>query len=301
MGQMKDISIIIVNYNTKHVLQPCIDSIVSLTHGVSYEIIVVDNGSTDGSEEMFSNDQRIIWMPMRENLGFGKANNAGLQKACGKYIFFLNSDTLLVNNAIKIFYDYACKQDGHTGAIGCILEDRQGHPIHSYGRYPRMRDDISKLIINPIKKALHIYQEPPPALPETSMNVEYVTGADLFVDRAILEECGAFAPAFFMYCEEAEMQYRFEKRGYKNMLIHGPRIIHLEGEGGKDGKSSKFLRDCLRQQKSEYIYFKLTHPHWQYLAYRVVHPILRQTLWFNPHVSMHDKWAVFQQLFVKID
>ena len=99
--------------------------------------------------------------------------------------------------------------------------------------------------------------------------------------------------------EEAEMEYRFRRHGYDNILLRGPRIIHLEGEGGKDGKSSKFLRDCLRQQKSEYIYFKLTRPRWKYLLYRIGHPLLRQTLWLNPNVTVADKWKVVKQLFTK--
>ena len=90
-----NVSIIIVNYNTLHVLKPCIDSIVNQTHDVEYEIIVVDNGSTDGSIEALSTDERVTLIPMGENLGFGRANNQGLKISKGKYIFFLNSDTLL--------------------------------------------------------------------------------------------------------------------------------------------------------------------------------------------------------------
>lgn len=296
---MKDVSIIIVNYNTLHVLQPCIDSIERHTSGVNYEIIVVDNGSTDGSHEALSHDTRIKYLPTGENLGFGKANNYGLREATGKYIFFLNSDTLLLNNAIKMLLDFAEQYEGHLGALGCILEDRQGNAIHSHGPFPKMRDDFTKLLLTPLRKALHIYHEASPALPDTWMKVDYVTGADLFVRRDVLDRCGAFHPAFFMYCEEAEMEYRFHRHGYDNILLRGPRIIHLEGEGGKDGKSSKFLRDCLRQQKSEYIYFKLTRPRWKYLLYRIGHPLLRQTLWLNPNVTMADKWKVVKQLFTK--
>lgn len=294
---MKDVSIIIVNYNTLHVLQPCIDSIVEHTTGVDYEVIVVDNGSTDGSADAMASDKRILWVPTGENLGFGRANNVGLQHAGGEYVFFLNSDTLLRNNAIGMMLDFARSYEGRLGALGCILEDRQGQPIHSYGRFPRMRDDFTKLIWTPIKKALHLYRQQPTPLPDHYMAVEYVTGADLMVKREVIDRCGAFHPAFFMYCEEAEMEYRFKQKGYENILLRGPRIVHLEGEGGKDGKSSKFLRDCLRQQRSEYIYFKLTHPRWQYYLYRVVHPVLRQTMWLNPNVSAADKWKVCKELF----
>lgn len=294
-----EVSIIIVNYNTLHVLRPCIDSIVSHTKDISYEIIVVDNGSTDGSEEALSHDSGVTYVPTGENLGFGKANNAGLKYAHGRYVFFLNSDTLLVNNAIKMMADFARNYTGRLGALGCILENRSGEPIHSYGSFPRMRDDFRNLLADPVKKALHLYKEQPTVWPDDYMRVDYVTGADLMVDRKVLDECGAFHPAFFMYCEETEMERRFHLHGYDNILLRGPRIIHLEGESSRDGKTSQFLRDCLRQQKSQYIYFKLTRPCWKYYLYRIIHPIMRQTLWLNPKVSMADKLKLMRQLFVK--
>ena len=100
-----DVSIIIVNYNTKQVTQSCINSIVEHSHGFSYEIILVDNHSTDGSYALFSNDARIKYVYNEKNVGFGQANNIGYQYSTGDFIFLLNSDTLLLNNAIKLFYD----------------------------------------------------------------------------------------------------------------------------------------------------------------------------------------------------
>ena len=295
-----DISVIIVNYNTLHVIKPCIESIVTLTHDVSYEIIVVDNGSTDGSAEQLSSDPRIRFIATGENLGFGKANNIGIKHAKGDLLFFLNSDTLLVNNALKMLSDFATQFNGRLGALGCVLEDTKGNAIHSYGPFPTMSYDWKKLVWIPIKKALHIYKEAETVYPDTWLRVDYVTGADMLVSRHVLEECGTFHPAFFMYFEESELQHRFHQHGYDNVIVRGPRIIHLEGEGSNDGKTSKFLRDTYRQQKSEYIYFRLTEPYWKYVMYRIVHPILRQTVWLNPHVSLADKWTFVKQLFVRI-
>jgi len=297
---MTNVSIIIVNYNTLHVLKPCIDSIVEQTHDVSYEIIVVDNGSTDESLETLSDDSRVILIPTGENLGFGRANNKGLEQAKGKYIFFLNSDTLLKNNAIKMLYDFAEQYQDKLGALGCILEDRQGNRIHSYGQFPKMSDDFQKFLWIPILKGLRLYHQPAIKYPERWVKVDYVTGADLFISRQVLDTCGAFHPAFFMYYEESEMEHRFQRSGYANILLNGPQIIHLEGEGGKDGKSSKFLRDTYRQERSLFIYFKLTEPCWKYYLYRIVHPVLRQTVWLNPNVSLADKWTFIKQLFVSI-
>ena len=133
------------------------------------------------------------------------------------------------------------------------------------------------------------------------MKVDYVTGADLFVSRLVIEECGAFHPAFFMYFEETEMERRFMLHGYDNILLNGPRIVHLEGEAGNDGTTSKFIRDTFRQQRSEYLYFKLTAPRWKYRLYRILHPLLRQTVWLYPHLSLSDKWKYVKQLFVTIN
>ena len=294
------VSVIIVNYNTLHVLRPCLDSIIEQTAGIDYEIIVVDNGSTDGSIEALSGDNRVILIPTGENLGFGRANNRGVEQAKGDYIFFLNSDTLLKNNAIKMLYDFAQQYQGKLGALGCILEDRQGNRIHSYGQFPKMRGDFQKFLWIPILKGLRLYHQPAIEYPKHWMKVDYVTGADLFVSRQVLDACGSFHPAFFMYYEESEMQHRFHLLGYDNILLNGPEIVHLEGEGGKAGKQSKFIRDTYRQERSLFIYFKLTEPRWKYYLYRIIHPVLRQTVWLNPNVSLHDKWAFVKQLFVSI-
>ena len=294
------VSVIIVNYNTLHVLRPCLDSIIEQTAGIDYEIIVVDNGSTDGSIEALSGDNRVILIPTGENLGFGRANNRGVEQAKGDYIFFLNSDTLLKNNAIKMLYDFAQQYQGKLGALGCILENRQGNRIHSYGQFPKMRGDFQKFLWIPILKGLRLYHQPAIEYPEHWMKVDYVTGADLFVSRQVLDECGSFHPAFFMYYEESEMQHRFQLHGYDNILLNGPEIVHLEGEGGKAGKQSKFIRDTYRQERSLFIYFKLTEPRWKYYLYRIIHPVLRQTVWLNPNVSLHDKWTFVKQLFVSI-
>ena len=122
-----DVSIIIVNYNTCRMTAECIDSVFEKTHGIDFEIILVDNASTDGSREHFAGDSRITYIYNDENLGFGRANNAGIERARGRYVFLLNSDTLLIGNAIKTLCDHL---DAHpeTGAAAATYSTETARP-----------------------------------------------------------------------------------------------------------------------------------------------------------------------------
>ena len=112
-----NVSIIIVNYNTSNLLKDCLCSIIEKTQFIEYEIIVVDNNSGDDSvamvEQQFTNVKLI---KNNINLGFGKANNIGYTYAKGKYLFLLNTDTLLINNAIKILFDFM--EDPKHSSVG---------------------------------------------------------------------------------------------------------------------------------------------------------------------------------------
>lgn len=193
-----DVSIIIVNYNTKQLTCQCIDSIYEKTNGVSFEIIVVDNNSTDGSQELLSHDNRIVFIEAGENLGFGKANNLGVEKSNGKFIFFLNSDTILVNNAIKCFYDYSINhQQLKLGAIGCLLENSDGEKVHSYGFFPTKHSLFTNYIKAGFRLIFHKTKKPVGySIDCDEEKVDYVTGADIFVDRNVIDNYGGFDPDF---------------------------------------------------------------------------------------------------------
>lgn len=120
-----DVSVIIVNYNTYELTSACIESIIKNTTNISYEIIVVDNASTDGSKDRFETDSRIKYIYSEKNGGFGYGNNRGIEIAKGAYLLLLNSDTLLVNNAIEEFFKYAISNSLRT-IYGCYLQGPDG-------------------------------------------------------------------------------------------------------------------------------------------------------------------------------
>ena len=225
-----DISVIIVNYNTYDLTSACIQSIIDHTDGLSYEIIVIDNASTNGSKKRFEIDTRIKYIYSDKNGGFGYGNNLGIAVAKGDYFFLLNSDTLLLNNAIGEFFKYAKSHNPKT-IYGCYLQGDDGSYRSSFFYFPAFTiKNFLKRIVKP-----HNYQ------PDyTNREVECICGADMFIPRQAIEEAGVFDDNIFLYGEEGELQYRMMKKGYKRMLINLPKIVHLEGESSGNTARYKY-------------------------------------------------------------
>lgn len=262
-----NVSVIIVNYNTMRLTQNCIDSIFEKTEGISFEVILVDNASTDGSKEHFEKDNRIMYVYCDRNLGFGRANNIGFERAKGDYLFFLNSDTLLINNALFEFYSYMESVTETICCVGCELVDNLGKPSYSFGFFPSIRFFLGKILqlyhINRIHSPC-TYQGKHP------LTVDYSSGADMFIRRKVIEECGLFDPDFFMYFEEVEMQNRFSLKGYHSQIINTPQIIHLLGASEtKKAKKSGVIN--LKELESRYIYCRKVFNKPKYLLMSILH------------------------------
>ncbi len=230
-----DVSVIIVNYNTLKLTKNTIDSVIEKTKGINCEIILVDNASTDGSLEFFEKEysNSINFIKNSENLGFGRANNKGIEIAKGKYIFLLNSDTLLINNAIKLLFDFM-EENSNCGACGGNLFNIDLNPVHSFiaeKPYISLKTEfnvylnfIQKLRYRILKKRNDFNYKSKP------IEVGCITGADLMIRKEILDRIGYFDEDFFMYSEECELEYRIAKQGYKIISVPTAKIIHLEGK-----------------------------------------------------------------------
>ena len=248
----KDVSIIFVNYKTKDLTIGAIKSVRKKTNGINYEIFVVDNNSQDGSIEAIEQEfpgTNIIKNP--ENSGFGSANNLAIKQAQGKYILCLNTDTLLINNSIKELFDYM-EKNPTVGACGGALYDAEQKPTHSGGLFPNLLNIILLSKLRYVFKNLY-ENRLGTKLPYEKM--EYVTGADIFFRKSVLDEIGLFDENFFMYFEESDLCYRINKAGYKIKIVPQAKIIHLEG------KSSTVNINKFKWFKaSEQYYFKKHHP-----------------------------------------
>ncbi len=227
-----DVSIIIVNYNTKQLLANCLATVYEQTKNIDFEVIVVDNASIDGSEEYIKERYpNVIWINSGNNLGFGRANNLGVKHATGKYLLLLNSDTLLINNAILMFFEYAeSHKHENIGAFGAHLLDINLKRNHSGGCFPTPKSEISYCL----NKLFHCRNT---ITPQTN-SIDFIIGADLFIKRSIFNDLGGFDNNIFMYYEETDLQYRMDKAGLTRILIDGPQIIHLEGGSFNNSKLS---------------------------------------------------------------
>lgn len=232
----KEVSIIIVNYNTKELLKNCISSILEHTKDISYEIIVSDNGSVDGSIEMLQNEfPQVRLLQNNANLGFGKANNVAARIAEGKYIFYLNSDTILLSNAVKQFFDFWEKANiENIGVLGAQLLNAEHQQVQSWGKYPTS--------LGTLKALLHMYLAPQlkrgVKIGKTESSLKspliingFITGADMFLKN---DEDALFDERYFMYSEETDLEYNhFYLKGKKSVLLPEIEIIHLEGGSDK--------------------------------------------------------------------
>ncbi len=244
-----DISIIIVNYNTKTLIKQCLQSVFEKTKEIEFEVIVIDNASHDGSQKMLKEEfPHVILIESDENLGFGRANNLGITVAKGRNVFFLNPDTILINSAIKILSDYL--DNNNVAVCGGNLYDENMHPTLSFCAMPSLCTEILVLLglFNRINKNIYFNFTSKP------MKVGYITGADMMIKKIVLDTVGRFDPDFFMYYEETELTYRIKKQKYQIISVPDAKIIHLEGKSfSTNTQREKRILEARR------LFYKKTH------------------------------------------
>lgn len=254
-----DVSIIIINYNTFELAKNAIESIFKHTQNLSYEIILVDNASPDGSGEKLKEyfGDKIVYIQSGGNLGTSKAFNLGIEKVSGKYVLWLNSDVLLVSNFIKTLSNYMEKHS-ECGICGGNVIDFDGNPAHSFRKKlptsKTIRQDRSfiRLALRKVfKKNLSLEYN----FTNAPMEVGYITGADMMMRSELLKKLGGFDERIFMYAEETEYTYRVKKAGHTVVCVPDAKIKHLEGSSF-NGKTKFSQRRCLWfiQGNVRYIY-----------------------------------------------
>ena len=226
-----DLSISIVNGNTKDLSRDCLESVFKSKGGLNYEVFVVDNASVDGSTEMVRKKfPQVKLIENRQNLGFSKANNQALRKSKGRYFLLLNSDVIVLCDTLKKMVEF---MDEHkkAGIAGCRLLNPDGTSQASYGDFHSIAKVlIGKLIpTNFTEKWLGRYMQSH-RISREAREVDWVTGAFLIARREAIDEVGMLDENIFMYFEDDDWCYRMRKRGWKVYFVSQAQAVHLFGK-----------------------------------------------------------------------
>lgn len=255
---MRNLSIIIVSFNTKGITKKCLDTLLeSVKHSpLQIELLLVDNNSQDGSSEMLKLYEKKIQakkdhvtfklIESKENLGFVKANNQALKQATGENILFLNSDIEVLDDAIDNLYSYFINQTVFQ-FVGAKLFNRNMSPQQSCGPAYNLWNMFIFLFLQGDKFHITRYS------PETIKEVAWVSGACFITTKSCIEKLSGFDEGIFMYMEEIDLFYRALKKNMKIGFYPYSHFIHL-GSASSEGRTQPIL-----QVYKGYLYYYKKH------------------------------------------
>lgn len=228
------LSIIIVNYNVRDLLMNAVASLKNALEGIDGEIIVVDNASSDGAVEALGREHPdVITIPLERNLGFGAGNNVAIERSRGEYVLLINPDTLVQENTLRTMLDFMAQHSG-AGLAGCKILNPDGsfEPASKRG-FPSPWSAFSRVFglskLFPKSKLFGGYN-----LtwidPDTTVEVEALSGCFMFFRGSLLRELGGFDTDFFMYGEDLDICWRTKEKGWSVWYHPETSIMHLKGE-----------------------------------------------------------------------
>jgi len=227
------LSIVIICWNDWKVIENCLSSIIANTHRLEYEVIVSDNGSTDGSVERIKAQFPIVRLvENRANLGFAKGNNAGIREATGDYVLILNPDTIIHESSLDRWIEFADRHP-EAGAFGCRVQNPDG----TYQRSARPFPTISRYLIAYLGLRF-LGRLNYPVLSDnyegwrgdTEREVDWQSGCCVMMRGALLRELGGFDEQFFYQFEEVDLCRRVRSKGYRIRFTPAVSITHLGGQ-----------------------------------------------------------------------
>jgi len=238
---MTELSIVVVSWNVRDLLRRCLLSMspdsppLTGHHAPGIEIIVVDNGSTDGSVEMVRAEfPTVRLIANTDNRGFPAANNQGIAAARGRYVFLLNPDTEVIGDALATMVTFA---DAHpdVGVVGPQLLNPDGSVQSSRRRFPTLATAffestwLEPYAPRSLLRRYHMLDTPCDAM----QDVDWVTGAALMARREAIQQVGLMDEGFFMYSEELDWCRRFREAGWRVVYLPSARIIHHVGKSSE--------------------------------------------------------------------
>lgn len=245
-----DISIIIVNWNTRDLLIDCVRSIYATTQDLNFEIWVVDNGSTDNSvNAMRKSFPEINIIENPNNFGFAKACNQAIRQINSKYVVLLNTDTILTDGAIKTIVDFMYNNT-KVGVCGGQLLNADGSKQNSIANIPNLATELfNKSLLRMLFPKKYIGKEHNINKP---IEVESLIGAFLVVRKEAIDEVGLMDESYFFFFEETDWCLRMRNKGW--LVYHHPdaKVYHLQGQTA----NKVHVRSRIEYWRSRYLFFK---------------------------------------------
>ncbi len=229
-----DVSVVIVNYNVREYLQQCLESIRKACSRLRVEVIVVDNNSHDNSTSMLADKYpEVHSVALEENIGFGRANNVGIELSRGRYTLLLNPDTIIREDTLDQMFDYM-QAHPETGISGCKVLNADGSfQMQCRRGFPSPWASFCKLFglqrLFPKSPLFARYNQTFRSEDET-YHVDAVIGAFMFCRTDALRRIGGFDPEFFMYGEDLDLCFRMGQAGFTTDYVPISTIIHFKGE-----------------------------------------------------------------------
>lgn len=263
-----DISVIIVNWNTRDLLRECLRSIGEQTHR-PHEVIVIDNASSDGSVDMVASEfPSTVLIRNEGNRGFAAANNQGLKIAKGRYVLLLNPDTIILDRAIDTMIGW-CDAQPNVGVAGCqVWENDTKIQRTCFADQGPLNIFLVETGLYWALSGWRFFGGPHYSSwdRKTEREVNIVSGVFMLVPMPVLDHVGLLDEAFFIYSEEADWCMRMRIAGYRCVFTPVARIIHRDG-GGKSTSQIK-ARMYVQMQKSKLIFVRKYYGRGGYIAAR---------------------------------
>jgi GT2 family glycosyltransferase len=248
-----DLSIIIVNWNSREFVRKCIASVLKWTRDIRYEIVVIDSASFDGCGEMLMKSfPEVRFLQSDRNVGFAAANNEAFRASRGRLVLFLNPDTELVSPAVNSMYDQVVRMPD-AGVVGCRLLNSNGTIQASCVQtFPTLLNQfLDSDLLRRVRPASRLWGNAvlfrSVGLPE---RVEAISGACMMMQRTVFEQVGGFTEDYFMYAEDIDLCFKIGRAGYANYLVPHAAIVHHGGgstENGPSDFSAVMQRESIRR------------------------------------------------------
>ncbi len=246
------ISIIIVNYNTEAYIKKCVKSIISNYELRKTEIIIVDNGSSNGKlEEVLSEYEglNIIYLP--ENNGFGAGCNLGVKYATKEYLLFLNPDIIVTKNSIEYLLE-TITGDKNIGVCAGILLDENNKVLYSYNNFPDLKWEFKEAFDIGLKNTINKLTSREEIKKEIPFEVDWFHGACMLMRKDLFEEVGGFDENIFLYYEDVDIHKKIKGKGYKIVCIPKSKFYHYERSSVRESGFSKVYYYYMNKSKLYY-------------------------------------------------